>query len=523
MRYAKTVIVNPPNPPGYVSNKDSMGGFGQLYPRGAPPFPALDIPYLAAFLLERQLRVEVIEAGALGLSTASLCRRLQADPNASGALIAVRTSLPTIDWDLQICRQLKEQCALGALALFGAAVPSLLRRIEADDVVDYAVMGEPDATVSELMMDRPPDQIPGLLYRKAGGWARTAIRTFERDLDSLPFPRWELLPYDRYVIPKSSTSGRLRFLPMLTSRGCPYGCSYCPYPVGQGLKWRFRSPLNVVDEMEHLVRQLGVEHILFRDPMFSLHQARVVQICEEILRRGLSVQWKCETRVDCLDEATIAIMARAGCTGINFGVESTDPEIQQGVHRKPILRQEFVEKVEICRKHHIATFAFFVVGLPGDTVQTILSSIEFAVDVRANWTQFTVATPFAGTPMHDWAVRQGFIAPDFYRIISAHDGSPGNEHLRPRDIERLYRFARFLQDNLINRRGILKNETRRDWGYRVARGATDIVMHAAAALMVRAGRWFFIRTITPRPPAPRQPGRDPLPLVLRRSDSSTAG
>jgi anaerobic magnesium-protoporphyrin IX monomethyl ester cyclase len=499
MRYVKAIVVNPPNPQGYVSNKDSMGGFGQLYPKGATPFPPLDIPYLAAFLMERQLEVDVIEAGALDLSTADVCRHLQADPGASSALVVVRTSLPTVDWDLQICRQMKHECALGAVALFGAAVPSLLRRIEADDAIDYAILGEPDATVAELMIGHQPEQIPGLLYRKAGGWAQTATRPFERDLDSLPFPRWELLPYDRYVIPKSSTSGHLRFLPMLTSRGCPYGCSYCPYPVGQGLKWRFRSPRNVVDEMEHLVRDFGVEHILFRDPMFSIQQTRVVEICEELLRRGLKVQWKCETRVDCLDEATIEIMARAGCTGINFGVESTDPKIQQGVHRKPILKPEFVEKVGICRKNHIATFAFFVVGLPGDTVDTILSSIEFAVDIRANWTQFTVATPFAGTPMHEWAVRQGFIAPDFYKIISAHDGSPGNEHLRPRDIVRLYRFARFLQNNLINRRGILKNETRRDLPYRLAQRATDVVAYAAAAVVVRAGRQYFTRTITQLP------------------------
>ena len=89
-----------------------------------------------------------------------------------------------------------------------------------------------------------------------------------------------------------------------------------------------------------------------------------------------------------------------------------------------------------CRRHGIATFAFFVVGLPGDTLETILRSIAFAVDIGANWTQFTVATPFAGTPMHDWAVRQGFIAPDFYKIINAHDRSLGNEHLRSRDIEK---------------------------------------------------------------------------------------
>src|SRR5262245_15903443 len=147
-------------------------------------------------------------------------------------------------------------------------------------------------------------------------------------------------------------------------------------------------------------------------------------------------------------------MAKAGCVSLNFGVESTDPEIQKGVHRKPILTGEFIEKVRLCRENGIATFAFFVAGLPGAPVANILNSIEFAVEIRANWTQFTVATPFVGTPMHDWAVKQGFIEPDFYKIISAHEGSTGNEHLRPQDIVRLHRFAQFLQNYLINRRGI---------------------------------------------------------------------
>ncbi|MEO8526270.1 MAG: radical SAM protein, partial [Caldimonas sp.] len=169
---------------------------------------------------------------------------------------------------------------------------------------------------------------------------------------------------------------------MLSSRGCPFGCSYCPYPVGQGLKWRFRSPENVVDEMEHLVRQFGVEHILFRDPMFSAQQKRVVAICEEILRRGLEVQWKCETRIDCLDAHTIEMMAKAGCVGVNFGVESTDPDVQKGVHRQPITVAEFVATVALCRQHDISTFAFFVIGLPGDTLDTILASIDFATHIR---------------------------------------------------------------------------------------------------------------------------------------------
>ena len=118
-------------------------------------------------------------------------------------------------------------------------------------------------------------------------------------------------------------------------------------------------------------------------------------------------------------------------------------------------------------------------------------------------------------------MRQGLIAPDFYKIISAHDGSPGNEHLRPRDIVRLYRFARFLQDNLINRRGILKNERRQDRAYRLVRRATDLGAYATAAVLVRAGRQYFTRTITRLPPAPPGPRGDAVvPLGWRRSAPS---
>ena len=121
--------------------------------------------------------------------------------------------------------------------------------------------------------------------------------------------------------------------------------------------------------------------------------------------------------------------------------------------------------------------------------------------------------------MHDWAVRQGLVEPDFYKIISAHQGSPGNEHLRPRDIVQLHRFAKFLQNNLINRRGILKNATRGDLLYRTARRAGDIATHAIAAVALWVGRQYFTRTITELPPAPKVPGEGGRPLVFQRSSS----
>jgi anaerobic magnesium-protoporphyrin IX monomethyl ester cyclase len=509
----KLIIVNPPNPAGYVSNKDSMGGFGQLYPIGAPPFPALDIPYLAGAATARGIDVEVIEAGACLMSTADVVEALRAQPALGQCLVMVRTSLPTIDADLQCCSDIKRSVLPGSLGLYGAAVTALLIRIESEQSLDVIVLGEPDGPVVELMSGAPPDAVPGLMFRGPAGWIRNTERPLQRDLDAIPFPRWDLLPYQRYTIPRSSASGQLRFLPLLSSRGCPFGCSYCPYPVGQGLKWRFRSPGNVVDEMEHLVKDLGVEHILFRDPMFSMQQKRVVDICEEIVRRGLKVSWKCETRMDCLDEATIAAMARAGCVGVNFGVESVDPEIQKGVHRKPILMSEFLEKVALCRKYDISTFAFFVVGLPGDTVDTILDSIEFAVRIQASWTQFTVATPFVGTPMHDWAVNLGVIQPDFYRIVNAHTLSLGNEHIEGGHITELHHFARALQEGLLNRHGVLKNDRRRTPGYVMAKRGVDWLAHAVALGAVRLGRPYFKWRI-PSGPNPTLPHRVPDGTVV---------
>jgi radical SAM superfamily enzyme YgiQ (UPF0313 family) len=493
MRFKQAILVNPPHPPGYVSNKDSMGGFGQLYPRGAPPFPPLDLPYLAAYLLREGFEVRVIEAGALDLSCAEVCDAIGADDPGDGTLAVIRTSLPTIDWDLEVCAEIRRRRPRLPLVLCGGAVPSLLFRIQRDPTVDFAILGEPDEVVTELMRGDDIPQIAGLVFREADDWRQTRARKAERDLDRMPFPRWDLFPHERYVIPKSSMMGQIRFLPMLTSRGCPYGCSYCPYPTGQGLKWRYRSPGNVVDEIEHLVRDLGVEYVLFRDPMFSLNQKRVVAISEEILRRGLRVKWACETRVDCLEEPTIAIMARAGCTGINFGVESSDPEIQKGVHRKPILAPEFVKAVNLCRRHRIRTFAFFIVGLPGDTVDTILDTIRFAVDIRASWTQFTVATPFVGTKLHQWAVGHGFIAHDHYKIISSHEGSIGNECLSAAQVHRLHQFAQFVQRNLINRRGILKNEGRTNPAYRVVKAIADAGGRLAARACLLGGDLYFRR------------------------------
>jgi hypothetical protein len=496
LRFGKAILVNPPSPPGYEINKDSMGGFGQLYPAGVTVMPPLDLPYLAGYLADKGTPLAILETQGLAMSPQELARRVAeqtAGDNAGRALVVVRTSAPTLDWDLETCAQMKTAAPRIAVAIYGAVVPHARKRLYCDNTLDYILQGEPDQTVHELMIGRPEEEILGLTYRRGQEWVEQPERPFLKELDQLPFPKWELFPYQRYVLPRSSATAPVPFLPVLTSRGCPFGCHYCPYPVGQGLPWRFRSPRNVVDEIEHLVKDMGIQYILFRDPMFSLRLSRVIEICNEIQRRGLVFKWKCETRPDYLDEPTIRAMAAAGCDGINFGVESAEVAIQSGVGRKPISQEVILARVALCRELGIKTFCFFIIGLPGDTVHTILASIAFAIRLRPNWVQFTAATPFIGTKLRAWAVARGLATEDEYAYINSHTATIGNENLTKSQIAALHRFAKFFERYLINRGGILKDENRKGFFYRTALRLADSTAHLTAEGLLRLRRRHYER------------------------------
>jgi radical SAM superfamily enzyme YgiQ (UPF0313 family) len=478
-----------------------MGGFGQLFAEGPTIMPPLDLPYLAGYLESKGVPLTVIEAQGLGLTAADLAGRIAESLAAQGnqrALAVFRTAAPTLEADLAACSLAKQATDKIAVAVYGAVVPHVRKRLESEENLEFIVEGEPDETVHELVTGTPLNEIEGLSYRVEGQWMSNRPRAFAKDLDRLPFPKWELLPYQRYTIPRSSTAGHLAFLPMLTSRGCPFGCHYCPYPVGQGLRWRFRTPKNVVDEMEHLVNDLGIRYVIFRDPMFSLRLDRVVEICEEINRRGLQVEWQCETRPDCLNEETIRAMASAGCKQINFGVESAEVEIQANVGRKPISRETIIERTACCHKHGIKTFCFFIIGLPGDTVETILETISFAIRLNANWVQFTAATPFIGTKLHDWAVEHNLVCDDDYAYISSHEATVGNENLSKEQVETLHRFAKRFERYLLNRRGILKDTSRTGFLYKGARSVADFGCGVGARAVFAVGS----RRLVTRMPVP---------------------
>lgn len=417
-------IVNPPNPPGKVSNKDMMGGFGQCYPASCVvKVPPLDIPYAAAVLRAGDNACVVIDCLGEDLSTEALLERLRVQ---KPDMVFVRTSTPTLEWDASVAERIKE--AFGATVVFfgphiGVAPDAVLSHAG----IDAIIFDEPEFTMRDIA-SHGLDGTLGVWRKHEGRVIKAPRREAIANLDALPFPAWDMLPNDRYTI-GDLLPGQGKTLFMQTSRGCPYTCSYCPYPVAQGHKYRMRSPQNVVDEFVHLAKAFGARNVLIRDPEFTLDRKRIVGICEGLLKAGVTVSWRCETRADTLDVELLELMAKAGCVGINMGIETKSKDVCEKVERFPLKPPETFEILRKCRALGINTFCFFIAGLPGDTWSTLSETIGYAIELDPDTAQFTVATPYLGTGLERWAAQNNFIESTQLDHVTGFEAMIRNENM----------------------------------------------------------------------------------------------
>lgn len=247
---------------------------------------------------------------------------------------------------------------------------------------DFIISGEPEA--ASLRLARGED-LRGVVESPAVD-----------DLDSLPFPRWDLVKSRRFGYTNHSRAGLTRALPMLTSRSCPEHCTYCPHRITAG--FRQRTVENVIAEMQQLCRLYRKPHVKIRDPLFTLDRERCFQISEEIRARGLDLTFECETRMDDLDEKLIRALHRAGLREISFGVESPDPRVLKQVARRFIPHEHIRNIIRLCWELNVATTAFYVIGFLQDTEESIEELIRFACDLDTTYANFKILTPYPGTP-----------------------------------------------------------------------------------------------------------------------------
>jgi len=249
-------------------------------------------------------------------------------------------------------------------------------------------------------------KIHGISYRKNGKIVHTPERPFIEDLDNLPFPAWHLFPLAKYHPPPHWTI-KLPALPLLSSRGCPYSCTFCSL-ITQGKRHRVRSPKNVVDEIEFDVSEYGTKEIMFWDATFPLNKKIGEKICKEIIKRGLhkEIVWLSEARVDRVDKDLLTLMKKSGCRRVAYGIESAVQRILNNV-KKGFTIEQAETAVRLTRKIGLETIGYFMLGLPGETEQTALATIEFAKRIDPDFSKFNLTVPYPGSQLFNEAVKGG--------------------------------------------------------------------------------------------------------------------
>ncbi|MCP8306570.1 MAG: cobalamin B12-binding domain-containing protein [archaeon] len=243
--------------------------------------------------------------------------------------------------------------------------------------IDFVVRYEGEFTMSELVyaIDRGLDlsNIKGITFRRDGNTVSTSLRERIDDLDSLPYPAFHLLepPVEEYI-----GSGEERGVPVITTRGCPFECIFCSTAAFHGHKYRIRETAKVVDELEYLKDKYKANNISFVDDNFTMQKERVYELCRQMKERNLSMKWGCSTRVDLLTEDLLKTMKEAGCDDIFFGIESASQEVLD-IIKKRFTVQQAKDMVIAAEKIGIRTHCSFIIGLPGESAESLNSMIKF--------------------------------------------------------------------------------------------------------------------------------------------------
>ena len=378
-----------------------------IYPYFKPPrdrsvfrFPPLGVSYLASSLQTAGYEVQVMDCTFMTKPEA-----LKQALEASAEVVGIYCMVTMLDDCLWLARQLR---ANSKLLVAGGPLPTCDPGAFLADF-DGVVRGEGEETIIELVKahsdGKDLDAIPGIVMnrkRSNNEITKEAIidspeRAFTKDLDRLPFPARQLLPNQDYIQFGWKHYG-YAITTVMSTRGCPYECEFCSNVIFGG-SYRERSASNVVDEIEETLA-LGYDRISFADDVFTLHQKRVLEICEEIGKRSLHFYWECLARVDSIDDATYTKMYQAGCRRVYFGIESGDDSILK-LMKKKITADQARHAVMAAHQAGLQVGAFFILFYPGETNQTVLNTLRFATALPVDYLGLTMPYPLPGTALYE--------------------------------------------------------------------------------------------------------------------------
>ena len=358
---------------------------------------------IAAVLEREGYQVTLLDANALRLKPEDIFPYV-----ADADVVGLTAMTPTISSAMSIAHHLKRANSNLTIILGGAHATLLPEAtLTSAPQVDVVVRGEGEDTIVNLLRALENKQtltdIPGISYREDGKTVSTSERSTDVDLNSLPFLAYHLLPWQRYK-PHPPHGRALPFAAIITSRGCPYKCSFCSKVFGS--KFRGQSPERVVEEVAYYRERFGVKEIAFYDDVFTLNKERAYAIADGIIKKGLKIEWTCETRVNLVDRELLHHLKQAGCYAIAYGIESASPEILDTIN-KGITLEQVEEAISLTREIGLQTVGYFMIGSPGENQQSIGKTIQFAKRLNLDFAQFAITTPFPGSELYNTYLEGG--------------------------------------------------------------------------------------------------------------------
>lgn len=380
--------------------------------------PPLGLAYLASYIREHGHEVQILDAEALQIRLSELYKHI-----ANFDVVGVGSMTPslknTID-SLGIVKKVNPECTTVMGGPHLSAIP--VETLNEYPVIDVGVVGEGEVTFLELVdsLENGSDlsNIKGIVYRDEEKIKLTKRRELIENLDELPFLAYDLLPMEKYRPPAHHTSfaGKVKLRPFslfITSRGCPFDCTFCASKVVWGKKVRFRSAENVLEEIDLLVNDYDVNCLEIADDNFTMNKKRMNEILDGLIEREYDLHFNCLSRVDMIDEESLIKLKEAGVYLIRFGVESGSQKVLDNMN-KQVKVEQIRKAFELTKKAGIPSSASMIIGHPGETKDTFEESLKLVKEIEACAAHFFIAIPIVGTELYKIAKQKNLIVnPDW--------------------------------------------------------------------------------------------------------------
>ena len=409
----KILLVNPPRFNEIIGNNPSIIEEERGYN------PPLGLLYIASYIQKHtEHEISIIDSQVERLDYHPLKLKIELEKPDLVGITAMTMTLVDVIKTARIVKQFDNTIKVVLGGPHVNLFPNETINIES---VDYLVLGEGEEVFNDLVaaIDSNSDmeKISGIVFKNNGQIVNTGARSHIKNLDDLPFPARHLVPYEKYN--SLLFKGKV-VTTIFTSRGCPFRCSFCDRPH-LGKVFRARSAQNVVDEIEACV-QLGIYEFLFYDDTFTVNKQRIIDICNEIVKRRLNVSWDIRARVDTVDEEILIHLKKAGCQGIHYGIEAGTEKVLN-ILNKGITINHARKIFNLTKKYKIPILAYFMIGNPKETLDDIHTTFKVMKSLKPDYVHITILTPFPGTKIYNDGLAKGIIKKDYWREFAANPRS----------------------------------------------------------------------------------------------------